>query len=76
MSLNAGSSFQCCLKFFLAIEFAAAIELFSAFQILMAGKNMGGFSVSAHFNNFFSYGLDCVTRDKGTGHDSLCGVLQ
>lgn len=71
-----GSSFQCYLKFFLAIEFAAAIELFSAFQILMEGKNMGGFSVSAHFNKFFSYGLDCVTRGTGTGHGSLCGVLQ
>lgn len=64
MSLNAGSSFQCYLKFFLVIEFAAAIEFFSAFQILMEGKNIGGLSASAHFNNFFLKGWTVLPKTK------------
>lgn len=39
--------------FFLFIEFAAAIELFSAFQIMMEERNTGCFSVSAHLKIFF-----------------------
>lgn len=41
------------MKFFLIIEFAAAIEFLSAFQMLVKGEKIGGFPVCPYFNIFF-----------------------
>lgn len=62
MPINAGSSFHSCLSFFLYIEFAAAIEFFSAFQIVVEGRNTGCLPVSAHSKIFFFLRVELYDR--------------
>lgn len=75
MSLNAGSSFQCYLKFFLVIEFEAAIEVCIS-DTDGKQKTPEGFSVCSLQFIYFLIKDWTVIKDKGAGLDSVCGVLQ